>query len=127
VHLIIRSICCLKPGVKGLSENITVRRLVDRYLEHTRIFIFGADDSAEVIIGSADWMNRNLHHRIEVCSTITRTECRKELIDYFNIQWSDNDKMVELTENYDQQKVQSDSAEKVNAQQYIYFYIQQTA
>lgn len=127
VHLIIRSICCLQPGVKDLSENITVRRLVDRYLEHTRIFIFGADDDAEVIIGSADWMNRNLHHRIEVCTTITQNECKKELIDYFNIQWSDNDKMVELTENYSQHKVQSDNPEKISAQQSIYFYIQQTA
>ncbi|HYJ63802.1 MAG TPA: polyphosphate kinase 1 [Parafilimonas sp.] len=127
VHLIIRSICCLKPGVKDLSENIIVRRLVDRYLEHTRIFIFGEDDNAEVIIGSADWMNRNLHHRIEVCTTITNDECKKELIDYFNIQWSDNDKMVELTENYDQHKVESDNPEKINAQESIYFYIQQTA
>ena len=127
VHLIIRSICCLKPGVKDLSENIIVRRLVDRYLEHTRVFIFGEDDNAEVIIGSADWMNRNLHHRIEVCTTITNDECKKELIDYFNIQWSDNDKMVELTENYDQHKVESDNPEKINAQESIYFYIQQTA
>ncbi len=70
VYLIIRSICCLKPGVKDLSENITVRRLVDRYLEHTRIFIFGSDNP-EVIIGSADWMNRNLHHRIEFCTKIS--------------------------------------------------------
>ena len=127
VHLIIRSICCLKPGVKDLSENIIVRRLVDRYLEHTRIFIFGADDNTEVIIGSADWMNRNLHHRIEVCTTITNSACKKELVDYFNIQWSDNDKMVELTDNYDQHKVQSDNPEKINAQESIYFYIQQTA
>ncbi len=126
VYLIIRSICCLKPGVKDLSENIIVRRLVDRYLEHTRIFIFGSDNP-EVIIGSADWMNRNLHHRIEVCTTITNDECKKELIDYFNIQWGDNDKMVELTENYDQHKVQSDNPEKINAQESIYFYIQQTA
>lgn len=127
VHLIIRSICCLKPGVKDLSENIIVRRLVDRYLEHTRIFIFGAGDNAEVIMGSADWMNRNLHHRIEVCTTITNDDCKKELIDYFNIQWSDNDKMVELTENLEQHKVESDNPEKINAQESIYFYIQQNA
>jgi polyphosphate kinase len=127
VHLIIRSICCLKPGVKDLSENIIVRRLVDRYLEHTRIFIFGAGDDAEVIMGSADWMNRNLHRRIEVCATITNNDCKKELVDYFNIQWSDNDQMVELTADYDQHKIQSGDAEKINAQQSIYFYIQQTA
>ena len=127
IHLIIRSVCCLNPGVKDLSENIVVRRLVDRYLEHTRIFIFGEDENAEVIMGSADWMNRNLHHRIEVCTTITTEECKKELIDYFNIQWSDNDKMVELSENLEQHKVQGNNNEKINAQESIYFYVQQTA
>ena len=67
INLIIRSVCCLIPGLKGISENITVKRLVDRYLEHTRLLIFGAGDNAEVIMGSADLMNRNLNHRIEVC------------------------------------------------------------
>lgn len=127
VHLIIRSVCCLKPGVKDLSENIIVRRLVDRYLEHTRIFIFGTDDNAEIIIGSADWMNRNLHHRIEVCTSITAPECKKGLIDYFNLQWSDNDKMVQLGENYDQYKIQNNNAEKINAQELLYHYFQQSA
>lgn len=127
VELIIRSVCCLKPGAKGLSENISVRRLVDRYLEHTRIFIFGNDNDAEIIIGSADWMNRNLHHRIEVCTVITTPECKKELIDYFTIQWSDNDKMVELGENYDQHKIQNNDGEKINAQESLYNYFQQTA
>ncbi|HVX28490.1 MAG TPA: polyphosphate kinase 1 [Parafilimonas sp.] len=127
VHLIIRSVCCLKPGVKDLSENIIVRRLVDRYLEHTRIFIFGTDDNTEVIIGSADWMNRNLHHRIEVCTSISAPECRKELIDYFNLQWSDNDKMVQLGENYDQYKIQNNNSEKINAQELLYHYFQQSA
>jgi polyphosphate kinase len=126
VHLIIRSVCCLKPGVKGISENITVRRLVDRYLEHTRVFIFGEDENAEVIMGSADWMNRNLHHRIEVCTTVSTEQCKKELIDYFNIQWSDNDKIVELSENLEQHKVES-NGKKINAQESIYFYVQQTA
>ncbi len=127
IQLIIRSICCLKAGVKDLSENITVRRLVDRYLEHTRIFIFGNDDNAEIIIGSADWMNRNLHHRIEVCTTITDIKCKKELIDYFTIQWSDNDKMVALGEDYKQHTLQTNDVEKINAQQSIYNYFQHSA
>lgn len=125
VHLIIRSVCCLQPGVKNLSENIVIRRLVDRYLEHTRIFIFGDDDNAEVIIGSADWMNRNIHHRIEVCATIVTNEHKKQLLDYFNIQWSDNDKMVELDENYKQHLTESKSEIKINAQQMLYSYFQQ--
>jgi polyphosphate kinase len=67
VSLIIRSICCLVPGVKGMSENITIRRIVDRFLEHPRVFIFGNNGDKEVFMGSADWMNRNIYHRIEVC------------------------------------------------------------
>jgi polyphosphate kinase len=124
VHLIIRSICCLVPGVPGISENIIVRRLVDRYLEHSRLFIFGAGSNAEVIMGSADWMNRNLHSRIEVCVSINNIDCKKELIDYFEIQWSDNDKMVELSANLDQHRM-TNSAQKINAQQSIYLYLQQ--
>ena len=68
-------------------------------------------------------MNRNLHHRIEVCTTINNThECKKELIDYFNIQWSDNDKMVELTENYNQHKIESDN-QKQNKCTGIYLFL----
>lgn len=125
VQLIIRSICCLKPGVPGLSENIIVRRLVDRYLEHTRIFIFGAGNNAEVLIGSADWMNRNLHSRIEVCVKIENIHLKKELLDYFEIQWSDNNKMVQLANNYTQYKIKSDDTKKINAQESLYFYLQQ--
>lgn len=87
VQLIIRGICTLVPGVKDLSENITVKRLLGRYLEHTRIFIFGDDGEEVVMIGSADWMTRNLHHRIEVCVPVADDECKKELIDYFDVQW----------------------------------------
>lgn len=87
VQLIIRGICTLVPGLKDLSENITVKRLLGRYLEHTRIFIFGNDGEEQVLIGSADWMTRNLHHRIEVCTPVTDQECKKELVDYFNLQW----------------------------------------
>ena len=66
VSLIVRTICCLIPGVKGMSENITVKRIVDRYLEHSRIFIFKNNDNPEIFLGSADWMNRNIYRRIEI-------------------------------------------------------------
>jgi len=126
VHLIVRSVCCLMPGVPGLSENIIIRRLVDRYLEHTRLFIFGTGATAEVIMGSADWMNRNLHNRIEVCVSINNADCKKELIDYFEIQWSDNDKMTELTSNLEQRRVEANGSAKINAQQSIYHYLQES-
>lgn len=123
INLIVRSICCLMPGIPGLSDNIIVRRLVDRYLEHTRIFIFGAGDNATVIMGSSDLMNRNLHHRIEVCVEMNNINCKKELIDYFNIQWSDNVKMTELSPTHEQHRVTGEN-EKINAQQAIYNYLQ---
>jgi polyphosphate kinase len=66
IDLIVRGICCLRPGMKGLSENITVRSIVDRFLEHSRIFYFENACSPEIFAGSADWMPRNLYRRVEV-------------------------------------------------------------
>lgn len=124
VNLIVRGICCLMPGVAGMSENITVRRIVDRYLEHTRLFIFGAGDNPEVIMGSADWMTRNLYHRIEVCVPVKNISCKKELLDYFEIQWSDTDKAVVLSPSLEQHPVEAAKDEKLNAQHSIYQYLQ---
>ncbi len=124
INLIIRSICCLVPGLKGISENITVKRLVDRYLEHTRIMIFGAGNDPDIIMGSADLMNRNLYHRIEVCVPVQNSDLKKELIDYFELQWKDNDKAVILTSNLEQQKTITNQQEIFNAQQSIYKYLQ---
>jgi polyphosphate kinase len=122
VQLLIRSVCCLVPGIDGLSENITVKRIVDRYLEHSRIFIFGCDNECEVVIGSADWMNRNLHKRIEVCVPVKDKNCRQELLDYFKLQWQDNDKAVVLTSTMENFK-ENDNDDSSNAQLSIYNYL----
>ncbi|HEX6914018.1 MAG TPA: polyphosphate kinase 1 [Chitinophagaceae bacterium] len=122
VQLLVRSVCCLVPGIEGLSENITVKRIVDRYLEHSRIFIFGTDDDCEVIMGSADWMNRNLHRRIEVCVPVKDKNCRQELLDYFKLQWQDTDKAVTLTSTMDNQRTE-DLPDGFNAQLSIYSYL----
>jgi polyphosphate kinase len=121
IDLIVRTVCCLVPS----HQNITVKRIVDRYLEHSRIFIFGSGEESIVIIGSADWMNRNLHRRIEVCVPINDPACKKELIDYFEWQWKDDDKATLLNENMEQIKIQSNGV-AVNAQQSIYQYVKQT-
>ena len=123
VDLIVRSVCCVVAGIPRLSENITVRRIVDRFLEHTRLFIFGYGDDAVVFMGSADLMTRNLYRRIEVCVPVRDITCRKELIDYFELQWSDNSKAVQLLPGHRYEAVQGNGGPKVNAQQSIYQYL----
>ncbi len=81
VDLIVRGVCALRPGVKGLSENIRVRSVIDRFLEHTRIFYFRNDLKHNVYLASADWMDRNFFRRIEVCFPILEKKLKKRVID----------------------------------------------
>ena len=127
VDLIVRSVCCIVPGIDGLSENITVRRLVDRFLEHSRLFIFGEDENAVVLMGSADLMTRNLHHRIEVCLPVKDPACSKMLINYFQMQWADNSKAVQLSGEQELVPVRINGAESINAQKSIYAYLKEKA
>lgn len=90
IQLIIRGICCLIPGVKDLSENIEAISIVDNYLEHSRIYIFGNAGDPEVFISSADFMTRNLDARVEVTCPIYDLEIKQELIDTFEIGWKAN-------------------------------------
>ena len=124
IRLIIRSVCCIIPGQPGTSENITVRRIVDRYLEHTRIFIFGIDDDTKVIMGSADLMTRNLLHRIEVCVPLKEEGCKKQLTTYFELQWADNTKAVDLLPDHYTVKTINHNGHAINAQESIYQYLQ---
>lgn len=124
IELIVRSICCLIAGTPGESENIVVKRIVDRYLEHSRILIFGTGDDAIVLMGSADLMTRNLYYRIEVDVHINNERCKKELIKYFTLQWEDNDKAVRLLNGFEQVKTNPVGEEKTNAQQSIYNFLE---
>jgi len=90
IQLIIRGICCLIPGVKGLSENIEAISIVDNYLEHSRIYIFANDGNPDVFISSADFMTRNLDARVEVTCPIYDEDIKKELIETFEIGWKAN-------------------------------------
>ena len=80
IDLIIRGVCILRPGVPKLSENIKVRSIVGRFLEHTRIFYFENGGDARVFCASADWMNRNLHQRVETCFPILDETLRERVI-----------------------------------------------
>lgn len=96
VRMIVRSICCLKPGVPGVSENITVTRIVDRYLEHGRIFVFHNNGAPELYMGSSDWMNRNIYRRIEVCFPVYDEAIKKQVLDLVELQLQDNGQAVEI-------------------------------
>ena len=82
IDLIIRGICCLRPGIKGVSENINVRSIVGRFLEHSRVYYFYAGGKELLYCSSADWMPRNLHHRVEVCFPIEEKRPRDQVIKY---------------------------------------------
>ena len=101
IQLIIRGICCLIPGVKGMSENIEAISVVDKFLEHPREFIFANNGDPKVYISSADWMTRNLDYRVEVGCPIYDKDIKQELIDTFEISWSDNLKARVFSEKQD--------------------------
>ncbi len=90
IQLLVRGICRLKPQVKGLSENIEIKRIVGRYLEHGRIFIFQYEADTKVYLGSSDWMNRNIYRRIETCFPIMEPVLAKKIQQLFEIQFADD-------------------------------------
>lgn len=101
IQLIVRGICCLVPGVKGMSENIEAISIVDKFLEHPRIFIFGNGGDSKMYISSADWMTRNLDYRVEVGCPIYDENIKQELLDTFEMSWSDNVKARVFNEAQD--------------------------
>jgi len=124
IDLIARSICCLVPE-QPESSNIRVRRIVDRYLEHARVFIFHNNGNEEVYMGSADWMNRNLHRRIEVCFPVYDPQLQTQLKEIVRLQLADNTNAVKLdAEIRNIEIVPEEGTPRINAQQAIYQYIQ---
>lgn len=90
IRLLIRGICCLVPGIKGQSENIRIISVIDRFLEHGRVYIFGSGEDRKMYIGSADWMTRNLSHRIEVVTPILDSDIAEQIMELIEIQLADN-------------------------------------
>jgi len=121
IKLIIRGICCLIPGVKGMSENIEAISVVDKFLEHPRVFIFGNAGNPKIYISSADWMTRNLDNRVEVGCQIYDEDIKQEMIDTFEISWSDNVKARVFSEKQDN-AYRKNNKPKVRSQFAMYDY-----
>ena len=96
IDLLVRGICCLRPGKPGVSENVRVHQVVDRYLEHSRIFLFGEGKRARTFISSADWMPRNFNRRVELLVPIDDAEARARLAEIVELGMADDVKGSEL-------------------------------
>ena len=99
IKMIVRGICCLVPGVKGLSENITVLSVVDKFLEHPRVLIFENAGDKKIYLSSADFMTRNIENRIEVACPVYDRELQQQILDTFDLSWKDNIKARIVNQN----------------------------
>ncbi|WGV26382.1 polyphosphate kinase 1 [Halotia branconii] len=113
IDLIIRGICCLRPGLKDVSENIRVISIIGRFLEHSRIFYFYNNEQEEIYIGSADWMRRNLDRRVEVITLVKDSDIAKDLQEIMGIMLADNRQAWDLQPDgsYVQRQTHEDSPE----------------
>jgi polyphosphate kinase len=123
IKLIVRGICCLVPGVKDYSENITVISIVDRFLEHARVFIFGNHGKEEMYLSSADLMSRNFEHRVEVGFPILDEEVKQEIRDVIDFQLQDNVKARNINKTNSNTYHKNRMANKVRAQFQTYTYL----
>ena len=119
IDMVIRGICCLIPGVKGETDNIQVRSIVGRYLEHSRIYIFGTKGREKVYIASADFMTRNTLRRVEVAVPIYNTDIKMQLIEMFITMLSDNVKAREEDHNGNY-KIPKNQDTPLNSQKFFY-------
>ena len=123
IKIIVRGICCLIPGVKGQSENIEVISIVDKFLEHTRLYIFNNNNEPKYFISSADIMGRNLDTRVEISCPIYDLEIQQELQDTFDISWQDNVKARLISATQDNAYVR-EGGPAIRSQFAIYEYYQ---
>lgn len=119
IELLVRGICCVVPGIEGQSENITIKSILGQFLEHARIYIFGNDGKEKIYIGSADWMTRNLDHRIEVITPILDTDIHQQLRNY--VQWQLDDTVkARVIDAKQKNKYVSLDKKKIHSQQKTY-------
>ncbi|MFK7806525.1 MAG: polyphosphate kinase 1 [Saprospiraceae bacterium] len=124
IDLIIRGICCLIPGIPGVSENIHAISIVDRFLEHARVFIFHNGGKEKMYLSSADFMTRNLSYRIETAFPVYDPVLRQEILDYIEIQFKDNTKARLFDQKQKNEYLDNDSKKSFNAQWETYKYVQ---
>ncbi|MBC2882072.1 RNA degradosome polyphosphate kinase [Campylobacter sp. Marseille-Q3452] len=123
IDLIVRGICCVRPGVKGLSENIRVRSLIGKYLEHARIFYFRHAEP-QIYIASADWMPRNLERRLELMTPIIDKNLQERLLEFLRLQLSDNELAFELQNSGEYTKVRPKEGDaRINSQEVLEEYV----
>lgn len=126
VSLIVRGICCLKPGIEGVSENIRVISILGKYLEHSRTFYF-KNDEAGVYISSADWMPRNLTRRIELLTAIKDKKAKEKILQILRLQCADNTLAHELQNDGSYRKVKSDDTKTINNHAILEDYVNKIA
>ncbi|MCZ2141640.1 MAG: polyphosphate kinase 1 [Bacteroidia bacterium] len=124
IDLIVRGICALVPGVKGLSENIQIISIIDRFLEHTRVFIFGNNGDEKMYLSSADWMSRNLFNRVECAFPIFDTTIKETISEMLNIQLRDNVKARLIDKDFENNFIKNENS-KVRSQYAFYDYLKQ--
>lgn len=120
IELIVRGICCLIPGIEGETDNISVISIVGRFLEHSRIYIFGAGDSKKVYISSADYMTRNTLHRVEVAAPVYDEMIKKRILEMFSVMIRDNVKARHQMPDSSYIKLPSGKEKPLNSQEYFY-------
>lgn len=116
IDLIVRGICCLRVGIEGVSENITVRSIVGNFLEHSRIFYFENNGDSEIYMGSADWMPRNLDRRVEIVFPVLDDELKKKAYHVLEVELADNVKARVMDAEGNYEKLDRRGKEKVNSQ-----------
>ena len=119
VSIIVRGICCLIPGVKGMSENITVRSIVGRFLEHARVYIFNNEGEEKMYVASADWMKRNLSRRVEVAFPVLDEELKVRIKSIIDLQLGDNEKSRKINKSQSNPYI-TVKGKKINAQEDVY-------
>ena len=116
IRCIIRGVCSLVPGIKGLSDNIQIISIVDKFLEHSRMYWFSHSGEDLIYISSADFMTRNMDHRVEVACPIYSKQLKEEIKDVFNIYWSDNTKARIIDFNLKNEYVKRKNQNEIRAQ-----------